>query len=170
MRIRWTDWCTIPNWFRSENTDIIKILLPEGSNARGRYCWTHFLEKIDGILVCKMKLNLELHLEHLLTSTYHALKTSGFMILPSDQQIDIIPVTSPTNQVSWMKLISNFFFFNVSPSLPHSRKCVTPIFDEMKIKEILMCNKRSGKIIGFTSLWDFNDVHLNWKRWPTSSC
>ena len=54
-----------------------------------------------------------------------------------------------------MKLIINFA--EVSPSLPSSRRYISIIIDEMKIKEGLVFNKHSGKIIGFTSLGDIND-------------
>ena len=41
--------------------------------------------------------------------------------------------------------------------LPESRKIFGILLDEMKIKEGLVYNKHSGKIIGFTDLGDIND-------------
>ena len=43
-------------------------------------------------------------------------------------------------------------------SLPESKRYVALLIDEMKIKEDLVYDKRSGKIIGFTSLGDIGDI------------
>ena len=45
-------------------------------------------------------------------------------------------------------------------SLPESRKYFGLLVDEMKIKEGLVYNKHTGKIIGFTALGDINDTLL----------
>ena len=49
-------------------------------------------------------------------------------------------------------------------SLPDSRKYVTILLDEMKVKEDLVYDKHSGEIIGFTNLGIINEQLLQAER------
>ena len=143
----------------NDNNDKIKMAYPEGSFAR--LFWEEQLKaslKDDMRQVrwhpCMIKWCLNLKL--LSTSAYHALRTSGFVTLPSERTLrDYTSYFS--NQPGFMNEIDNQLFAEVSPSLPSSRRYISIIIDEMKIKEGLVFNKHSGKIIGFTSLGDIND-------------
>ena len=57
---------------------------------------------------------------------------------------------------------------NIS-SLPEFQKYVCLVFDEVKIKEDLVYNKNTAKIIGFTNLGDINNQLLELERSETGS-
>ena len=158
----------------NDNNDKIKMAYPEGSFAR--LFWE---EQLKASLTDDMRqvrwhpcmIKWCLNLKLLSTSAYHALRTSGFVTLPSERTLrDYTSYFS--NQPGFMNEIDNQLFAEVSPSLPSSRRYISIIIDEMKIKEGLVFNKHSGKIIGFTSLGDINDDFHEFKmminlKWPS---
>ena len=98
-----------------------------------------------------------LNLKLLSGSAYHALRTSGFVKLPSDRTLrDYLHYFS--NKPGFQEEVHQQLFEEAKLSaLPSERRYVSLILDEMKIKEGLVYNKYTGHIIGFTHLGDIND-------------
>ncbi len=85
------------------------------------------------------------------SSAYNALRTSGFLKLPSERTLRDYSDKQLLDEVN-------------AKSLPPSRKFVGLILDEMKLKEGIVYNKTSGSVIGFTSIGDINDDLLKLER------
>ena len=115
----------------NDNNDKIKMAYPEGSFAR--LFWEKQLKAslTDDMRQvrwhpCMIKWCLNLKL--LSTSAYHALRTSGFVTLPSERTLrDYTSYFS--NQPGFMNEIDNQLFAEVSPSLPSSRRYISIIID-----------------------------------------
>lgn len=95
------------------------------------------------VIIKKWWLNLKL----LSSSSYHALRTSGFIKLPSDRSWESTSTTSWTRQASRMKLIEQLINEISLQFLPDTR-----------IR--LVYSKHLGEIVGFTNLGDINDDSL----------
>lgn len=104
-------------------------------------------------VIIKWCLNLKL----LSSSSYHALRSSGFIKLPSERTLTDYTHYF-TNKVGFQDEVNEQLVQEVSlQSLPDTRKFVVLLIDEMKVKEGLVYNKHTGEIVGFTSLGDVND-------------
>lgn len=138
-----------------ENTVALRKTYAEGSFAR--LLWEEQLKATSAKdprqvrwhpVLIKWCLNLKL----LSGSAYHALRTSGFLRLPSERTLrDYIHYFSskPGFQSEVHKQLLDEA--NLA-SLSESRRYVSLILDEMKIKEGLVYNKHSGSIIGLLTL------------------
>ncbi len=104
-------------------------------------------------VIIKWCLNLKL----LSSASYHALRSSGFIKLPSDRTLrDYTHYFQ--NKTGFQNEVNKQLLDEISlQSLPDSRKFVAVLIDEMKVKEGLVFNKYSGEIVGFTHLGDIND-------------
>ncbi len=103
-------------------------------------------------VIIKWCLNLKL----LSSSSYYALRTSGFIKLPSERTLfDYTHYFA--NAVGFDQVNKQLCDEISKMSIPESRMFVSVILDKMKIKEGLVYNKHSGEIVGFTSLGDIND-------------
>lgn len=81
-------------------------------------------------VIIKWRLNLKL----LSSSVYHALRTSGFIKLPSERTL-----RDYSNYFSgFMDEVGKQLMSEVSPSLPTSRRFIALLIDEMKVKEGLI--------------------------------
>ena len=100
-----------------------------------------------------------LNLKLLSSSAYHAMRTSGFITLPSERTLRDY-TNYFRNKPGFMDEVDDQLMNEISPSLPESRRTVALLINEMKIKEGLVYNKHSGEIIGFTNLGDVNDELL----------
>ena len=100
-----------------------------------------------------------LNLKLLSSSAYHALRTSGFVKLPSERTLRDY-TNYFTNKPGFMDEVDEQLMSEISPNLPASRRFIALLMDEMKVKEGLVYNKYSGEIIGFTNLGDINDQLL----------
>ncbi len=98
------------------------------------------------------------------SSAYNALRTSGFLKLPSERTLrDYSNVFE--SKVGFQDEVDKQLLDEVNAkSLPPSRKFVGLILDEMKLKEGIVYNKTSGSVIGFTSIGDINDDLLKLER------
>ncbi len=98
-----------------------------------------------------------LSLKLLSSAAYHALRSTGFVKLPSERTLyDYTHYFR--NKVGFQDEVNQQLVEEVAKlSLPSSRRFVALFIDEMKIKEGLVYNKHTGKIVGFTSLGDLND-------------
>lgn len=90
-------------------------------------------------------------------SAYHALRTSGFMKLPSEQTLwDCVHYSS--NKPGFQPEVLGQLLKEANlEALLSSRRFIALILDEMKIKNSFVYNKYSGEIIGFTHLGGIND-------------
>lgn len=141
-----------------QNSDKIKSSYPEGSFAR--LLWDEQLKASSGNLrqmrwhpvIIKWCLNLKL----LSSSAYHALRSSGFLKLPSERTLrDYTHYFD--NRPGFQDEIDQQLINEIPESLSESKRYVALLIDEMKVKEGLVFNKHTGEIIGFTSLGDIND-------------
>ena len=98
-----------------------------------------------------------LNLKLLSGAAYHALRTSGFLKLPSERTLrDYLHYFS--SKPGFQSEVHQQLLEEANiTALPESRRYVSLIIDEMKIKEGLVYNKHTGNIIGFTDLGDVNN-------------
>ena len=142
------------------NDEQIKKTYPEGSFSR--LFWEEQLSAASAKNPCQVRwhpvmIKWCLNLKLLSGSAYHALRTSGFMKLPSERTLrDYVHYFS--NKPGFQPEVLGQLLKEANlEALPSSRRFVAVILDEMKIKEGLVYNKYSGEIIGFTHLGDIND-------------
>ena len=148
----------------SENTDKVKTVYPEGSFAR--LFWEEQLKVAMTSnpkqirwhpVIIKWCLNLKL----MSSSTYHALRTSGFITLPSDRTLRDYThyfQSKPGFQDDVNIMLQDEV---QKASIPQRRRYFGLLIDEMKIKENLVYNKVSGEIVGFVNIGDINQQLLN---------
>ena len=143
-----------------ENTDTIKSTYPEGSFAR--LLWEEQLKATTQSsskhvrwhpTIIKWCLNLKL----LSSSTYHALRTSGFLKLPLERTLRDYTHYFDSKPGFQDEVDHQLAEEANLASLPESRKYVAILIDEMKIKEGLVYNKVSEEIVGFINQGDIND-------------
>ena len=150
-----------------ENDDCIKASYPEGSF--GRLFWEEQLNAVSAgdprqvrwhPVIIKWCLNLKL----MSGAAYHAMRSSGFIKLPSERTLRDYTHYF-TSKTGFQDEVNQPLISEVNTlSLPESRKYVGLIVDEMKIKEGLVYNKFAGEVVGFTSLGDINDDLLQLER------
>ena len=146
------------------NYEQIKRTYPEESFSR--LFWEDQLKAASAKNPCQVRwhpvmIKWCLNLKLLSGCAYHALRTSGFMELPSEQTLrDYVRYFS--NKPGFQPEVLGQLFKEVNlEALPSSGRFVAVIVDEMKIKEGLVDNKYSGEIIGFTHLGDINSKHMS---------
>ena len=140
--------------------DQIRKAYPDGSFSR--LFWEEQLKAAASKRPCQVRwhpvmIKWCLNLKLLSSSAYHALRTSGFIKLPSERTLrDYVHYFSnkPGFQAEVLGQLLKEANFQ---DLPPSGRYIALILDEMKIKEGLVYNKYSGEIIGFTHLGDIND-------------
>ena len=144
----------------TENKEHVQSAYPEGSFSR--LFWEQQLKaaslkdrrqmKWHPVLI-KWCLNLKL----LSGAAYHAMRTSGFLALPSERTLRDYTHYF-TSKVGFQNEVNQQLMSEVdSLSLPENRKYVGIIIDEMKVKEGLVFDKYTGEVIGFTNLGDVNN-------------
>ena len=142
-----------------ENSEKVKSAYPEGSFARLFWeeqmkaaCLNNTKQVRWHPVLIKWCLNLKL----LSSSAYHALRSSGFLKLPSERTLRDYTHYF-VNKTGFMDEVDEQLLSEIPASLPASRRSVVLLIDEMKVREGLVYNKYSGEIIGFTKLGDIND-------------
>ena len=111
-------------------------------------------------LLIKWCLNLKL----LSSSAYSAMRTSGFLTLPSERTLQDY-VHHFKDKPGFQKEVHELLLQEMKlETNPEKRRYVCLILDEMKIKEGLVYNKYSGEMIGFMNLGDVNNELLKLKR------
>lgn len=147
----------------NENSEEIKKAYPEGSFAR--LFWEEQLKAATAStskqfrwhpVIIKWCLNLKL----MSSCTYHALRLSGFLKLPSERTLrDYTHYFQ--NKPGFQDEVNQQLLEEVEKlKLPPERKYVGLLLDEMKVKEGLVYNKTTGEIVGFTNLGDVNEQLL----------
>ena len=111
-------------------------------------------------MLIKWCLNLKL----ISSASYHALRTSGFITLPSERTLrdysNFIKSKAGFQQEVNDQLCKEA---NVD-SLPKEKKYIVLALDEMKVKEDLIYDKLEEEIIGFVRIGDINDQLLEFER------
>lgn len=141
-----------------ENTEKIRSDYSGGSFAR--LLWVEQLKASSVNLrqmlwhpvIIKWCLNLKL----LSSSAYHALRSSGFLKLPSERTLRDY-TNYFNNRPGFQDETDQQLFSEIPVSLSKSKRFIALLLDEMKVKEGLVFNKHTGEIIGYTSLGDIND-------------
>lgn len=91
------------------------------------------------------------------SSSYDAMRNSGFLKLPSKRTLQDY-TNYFENKPGFQDEVDQQLLQEVSSlKLSESRNFFSIVLDEMKIKEGLVYNKVSGKVIGFTELGDINN-------------
>ena len=105
-----------------------------------------------------------LNLKLLSSSAYHALRTSGFPMLPSERTLR--DYTHVFESKTGFQLEVNVQLSKESKvgELPEEKKYCGLVIDEMKVKENLVYDKFTGAVIGFVSLGSINDELLQLER------
>ncbi len=142
-----------------ENEENIKKAYPEGSFSR--LFWEEQFKastKVDARqirwhpVMIKWCLNLKL----ISGAAYHAVRSSGFLKLPSERTLRDY-TNYYENKPGFYDDVDQQLADEVKRfKLPENRNYYGILIDEMKIKEGLVYNKFSGKIVGFTTLGDVN--------------
>ena len=98
-----------------------------------------------------------LNLKLLSTSAYHALRTSGFMKLPSERTLrdytHYVKARTGFQEDVEVELVKEVGL----DDLPEWKKHVVLLLDEMKIKESIVYDKHNAQVIGFVDLGDVNN-------------
>ena len=108
-----------------------------------------------------------LNLKLLSSSSYHALRSSGVMILPSERTL--------RDYTHWIKAqpglsdaVDDQLMTQAQITVvPEYMKHICLLFDEVYIKEDLVYNKNTSEIIGFVDLGDVNNQLLQMERSDT---
>ena len=111
-------------------------------------------------LIIKWCLNMRL----MSGASYHAMRTGGFITLPSERTLRDYSnyiKTIPGIQYEVLKQLKEH---SKVDELPESKRYVTILIDEIKIKEDLVYDKHTGNMIGFVSLGSINDQLLEAER------
>ncbi len=151
----------------NDNVHVVHKTYPENSFAR-----LFFDEQIKAAsvkdrrqvrwhpLLIKWCLNLKL----LSSSAYSAMRTSGFLTLPSERTLrDYVHYFE--HRPGFQKEVNELLLQEMKVDvLPENKRYVCLILDEMKIKEGLVYNKYSGEMIGFTDIGDINNELLQLER------
>ena len=142
----------------TEKTETIHSTYPAGSFSR--LFWDEQLHAASVTnprqirwhpFIIKWCLNLKL----ISSGAYHALRTAEFIKLPSEHTLrDYTHYCKET--LGFQKETLNQLYKEVK-DIPESRRYVSLILDEMKIKQDLVYDKHSGQIVGFVSLGSIND-------------
>ena len=150
-----------------ENSSTIQYTYPEGSFAR--LFWEEQLKAATVTnarqiqwhpMIIKWCLNLKL----LSSSAYYAMRSSGFVKLPSERTLRDYTHYF-THRTGFQDDVDKQLASEINQlSLSDAKKFVALSFDEMKIKEGLVYNKHSGEIIGYTDFGDINDELLQLER------
>ena len=98
-----------------------------------------------------------LNIKLLSTSSYHALRTSGFMQLPSERTLrdytHYVQARSGFQDDIDKELVKE----SKLKDLPNWKKHVILLLDEMKLKENLVYDKHEANVVGFVDVGDFNN-------------
>ena len=104
-----------------------------------------------------------LNLKLMSSAAYHAMRSSGFITLPSERTL-----RDYTNYIKCVlgyqqEIVDMMRQESKCDELPEGRRYVTMILDEMKVKEDIVYDKHSGDIIGFCNLGTLNDELLQFE-------
>ena len=104
-----------------------------------------------------MMIRWALNLKMISSAGYHAMRTAGFILLPSERTLrDYTHYFK--EKPGFQKEVNQQLMKEARISeLDEIQKHVVVAFDEMRIKEDLVYDKHTGKVIGFVNLGDVNN-------------
>ena len=145
-----------------ENAADIEKSFPEGSFRR--LFWQQQFEAASKGNARQMRwhpmmIKWCLYLKLRSSSTYDALRSSGSLTLPIERTLRDYTHHFKGTVGFNAKLDEQLFRESDVANLEDWQKYVVLMFDEMKVKEDLVYDKRTGELIGFVNLGDIND-HL----------
>ena len=106
-----------------------------------------------------------LYLRHLSSKAYETVRESGVIALPSQRTLrDYTHFVQ--SRLGFSEEVDRQLMeaAKVTESLEDYKKCVVIIMDEMHIKEDLVFDKYTGRLIGFTNVGKVNDLLLQFER------
>ena len=105
-----------------------------------------------------------LNLKLLSSAAYHAMRSAGFIKLPSERTLrDYTHYFR--SKTGFQEEVNDQLRKEAKVSdLPEPKKYCGLILDEMKVKENLVYDKYTGGVVGFTNLGSINDELLNLER------
>ena len=111
-------------------------------------------------LMVKWCLNLKL----LSSGAYHAMRSSGFITLPSERTLRDYTNYIDAKVGFQPEVLQQLEEEAKISTRPESHQYVGLLIDEMKVKEDIVYNKHTGQMIGFVRLGDLNDQLLALER------
>lgn len=106
-----------------------------------------------------------LYLRHLSSKAYETVRESGVIALPSQRTLrDYTHFVQ--SRLGFSEEVDRQLMeaAKITESLEECKKCVVIIMDEMHIKEDLVFDKHTGRLIGFTNVGKVNDLLLQFER------
>ena len=102
-----------------------------------------------------------LNLKLLSSAAYHAMRTAGFIKLPSERTLcDYIHYFR--SKTGFQQEVNEQLYKESKVNeLPEHQRFCGIVLDEMKVKESLVYDKFTGKVVGFTDLGNINDELLH---------
>ena len=110
-----------------------------------------------------------LYLRHLSSKAYETVRKSGVIALPSQRTLRDYTHFVQSKLGFSDEVDDQLMEAAKVTSLEEYKKCVIIIIDEMHIKEDLVFDKHTGKLIGFVNLGKVNDLLLQFERSLESS-
>ena len=106
-----------------------------------------------------------LHLKLLSSSAYHATRSSDFITLPSERTLRDYTRWIESNTGCQPEVTQQLLDELKKVELPeHLKTHVALVFDEVKVKEGIVDDKHSRRIMGFVDMGDINDQLLQFER------
>lgn len=151
----------------TDQSEEINRLFPEGSFRR--LFWDEQLKmaKLQNSKNMRwhpMMIRWCLNLKLLSSSAYHALRSSGFLKLPSERTLRDYTHFVKTRPGFQAEVDSMLVREARLSELPEWKKHIVLLLDEMKIKESLVYDKHESNIVGFVNLGEVNDQLARFER------
>ena len=158
-----SDLCSVMN----ENNPSVLEKFPEGSFRR--LFWEQQFKAANvsrpqGMKWHPMMIRWCLNLKLLSTSCYHALRSSGFVKLPSERNLRDYTHYVKSRSGFQADIDDDLAKEADIQNLPEWKKYVILLIDEMKIKESLVYDKNAAKIIGFIDLGTVGNQLLEFEQ------
>lgn len=115
-----------------------------------------------------MMIRWALNLKMISSAGYHAMKTAGFIQLPSERTLRDYTHFFQTKPGFQREVNQELMKEAKISELDEIQKHVAVVFDEMRIKEDLVYNKHTGEVIGFVNLGDINNQLSSFEKACTS--
>ena len=105
-----------------------------------------------------------LHLKLLSSSAYHAMRSSGFITLPSERTLRDYTRWIESNTGCQPEVTEQLLDELKKVKLPeHLKMHVAVVFDEVKVKEGIVYDKHSCRVLGFVDMGDINNQLLRFE-------